>query len=189
MMIKRAKNPEQRPFWALPQAQFQVVVDAQANDGWSPMVIAAHGPTHGALFSGVFEKRKPVGVRALGLVMGTVKHLTTIQGRNAHALKKGLRPVCIARYGEEDSRRFAGVWEDNTGADAVLWNNDGLLDSADELGQRIAAQESNWCRPVFLTLNKRVEFCSIYEASDVGKRARYWVARISQVLTTGQVAR
>ena len=37
------------------------------------------------------------------------------------------------------------------------------------LGQRMAAQESNWCRPVFLTLNKNLEFCSIYEASDAGK--------------------
>ncbi|HEX5284578.1 MAG TPA: serine hydrolase [Bryocella sp.] len=171
VMIKRARNPEQRPFWALSQAQFQIVVDKQASEGWSPLVIAAHGPADAALFSGVFEKRKPVGVTALGLVMSTktVTGLTTIQGRNAHALTKGLRPVCIASYGEEDSRRFAGVWDDNTGADAVLWNNDGLLDSADTLGQRIAAQESNWCRPVFLTLNKRVEFCSIYEASDAGK--------------------
>ena len=171
VMIKRENNPEQRAFWALSQPQFQGIVDAQAKDGWSPMLIAAHGPANGALFAGVFEKRKPVAVTVLGLVMSTktVTGLTTIQGRNADARTKGLRPVCVASYGEEGSQRFAGVWEDNTGADAVLWNNDGVLDSADELGQRRVAQESNWCRPVFLTLNKNLEFCSIYEASDVGK--------------------
>ena len=77
--------------------------------------------------------------------------------------------MCIASYGEADSPRFAGVWEDNTGPDAVLWNNDGVLDSPNQLGQRMAAQISNWCRPVFLTLNKNLEFCSIFEASNAGK--------------------
>ena len=71
VMIKRAKNPVQRAFWALSQREFQGIVDAQAKEGWSPVLIGAHGPANGALFAGVFEKRTPVGVTALGLIMST----------------------------------------------------------------------------------------------------------------------
>jgi CubicO group peptidase (beta-lactamase class C family) len=176
VMIKRANNPAQRAFWALSQPKFQGIVDAQAKEGWSPVLIAAHGPADSALFAGVFEKRNPVGVTVLGLIINTKKvpDLTSIQGRNADARTVTkthgmLRPICVASYGEEGSQRFAGVWEANDGPDAVLWNNDGVLDSADLLGQRVAAQESNWCRPVFISMNKNQEFCSIYEASDVGE--------------------
>ena len=88
---------------------------------------------------------------------------------NADARTKGLRPLCIASYGEADSPRFAAIWQNNTGADAVLWNNDGTLDSLDQLNQRNAAQVSNWCRPVFITLNKNLKFCSVFEASDAGQ--------------------
>jgi Beta-lactamase len=51
----------------------------------------------------------------------------------------------------------------------VLWNGDGTLDSLDELNQRNAAQVSNWYRPVFITLNKNLKFCSVFEASDAGQ--------------------
>ncbi len=61
VMIKRANNPDQRAFWAKTQNEFQGIVDAQATQGWSPMLIAAHGPAKGALFAGVFEKRKRLG--------------------------------------------------------------------------------------------------------------------------------
>src|SRR5450631_4175960 len=108
-MIKCANNPDQRAFWAKTQNEFQGIVDAQATEGWSPVLIAAHGPAEGALFAGVFEKRKTVGVTGLGLVMSTQKldGLTTVQGRNADARTKGLRPTCIASYGEAGSPRFA----------------------------------------------------------------------------------
>jgi len=56
----------------------------------------------------------------------------------------------------EQSSSTVDIWQKNMGADAVLWNGDGKLDSLDELNQRNAAQVSNWCRPVFITLNKNL---------------------------------
>ena len=111
VMIKRANNPDQRAFWAKTQNQFQGTVDAQATQGWSPVLIAAHGPAKGALFAGVFEKRNPIPLTRLELLSedGSTD-LTTLQGMNADARTKGLRPICIASYGEADSPRFAGVW-------------------------------------------------------------------------------
>ncbi len=170
VMIKRADNPDQRAFWAKTRNQFQDIFDAQAKDGWGPVLISAHGPADSALFAGVFEKRNPIPLTRLELLSedGSTD-LTTLQGMNADARTKGLRPLCIASYGEADSPRFAAIWQKNTGVDAVLWNGDGTLDSLDELNQRNAAETSNWCRPVFITLNKNQQFCSVFEASDAGK--------------------
>ena len=170
VMIKRAHNPEQKAFWAKTRREFQDIFDQQANLGWGPVLISAHGPADSALFAGVFEKRDLIPLTRLELLNGDGStDLTTLQGMNAHARTVGLRPLCIASYGEADSPRFAAIWQNNTGPDAVLWNNDGTLDSLDTVRQRTAAQVSNWCRPVFLTLNKNQKFCSVFEASDVGR--------------------
>ena len=169
VMIKRANNPEQKAFWAKTLNEFRDIVGQQANLGFGPVLLSAHGPADGALFAGVFEKRDPIPPTELELLSGDGStELTTLQGMNAIARTYGMRPLCIARYGEADTPRFAAVWQYNTGPDAVLWNNDGTLDSLDLLEQRMAAQISNWCRPVFLTLAKDQKFCSVFEASNVG---------------------
>ncbi len=169
VMIKRANNPEQRAFWAKSRSDFRDIVDAQEKDGWEPVLISAHGPADGALFAGVFEKGNSRVTRLELLDGDGSTDVTTLQGMNADARTKGLRPLCIASYGEADTPRFAAIWQKNTGADAVLWNGDGTLDSLDSLNQRTAAQTSNWCRPVFITLNKNLKFCSVYAASDAGQ--------------------
>jgi CubicO group peptidase (beta-lactamase class C family) len=168
VMIKRAHNPEQKAFWAMTRPEFKHIFDQQVKQGWGLVLLSAHGPANGALFAGVFEKRDPILLTTLELTRKELAH-KTLQAMNAKARTEGLRPLCIASYGEANSPRFAAIWQNNTGPDAVLWNNDGTLDSADTLEQRNAAQSSNWCRPVFLTLNKNQEFCSVYEASDVGR--------------------
>ena len=168
VMIKRAHNPEQKAFWAMTRPEFKHIFDQQVKQGWGLVLLSAHGPANGALFAGVFEKRDPIPLTTFELTRKELGH-KTLQAINAKARKEGLRPLCIASYGEANSQRFAAIWQNNTGPDAVLWNNDGTLDSLDTLEQRNAAQISNWCRPVFLTLNKNQEFCSVYEASDVGR--------------------
>jgi CubicO group peptidase (beta-lactamase class C family) len=169
VMIKRADNPEQNAFWAKTLNEFRDIVGQQANLGFAPVLLSAHGPANGALFAGVFEKRDPMPPTELELLADGSPELATLPGMNAVVRTYGMRPLCVASYGEADTPRFAAVWQYNTGADAVLWNNDGTLDSLETLRQRNAAQISNWCRPVFLTLNKNLKFCSIYEASDAGK--------------------
>jgi CubicO group peptidase (beta-lactamase class C family) len=170
VMIKRAHSSEQKTFWAKTRNEFQDIFDQQANLGWGPVLISAHGPADSALFAGVFEKSNPILLTRLELTSkdGSTD-LTTLQGMNAKARTEGSRPLCIASYGKEHNQRFAAIWQNNAGANAVLWNNDGTLDSLDTLRQRTAAQVSNWCRPVFITLNKSQEFCSVFEASEVGR--------------------
>lgn len=44
VMIKRANNPEQRPFFAQSRQVFQATFDHQASQGWGPVIISATGP-------------------------------------------------------------------------------------------------------------------------------------------------
>lgn len=169
VMIRRADNPEQNAFWAKTLNEFRDIVGQQANLGFAPVLLSAHGPAHGALFAGVFEKRDPIPPTELELLSDGSPELATLPGMNAIARTYGMRPLCIGGYGEADTPRFAATWQYNTGPGAVLWNNDGTLDSLDTLEQRNSAEISNWCRPVFLTLNKNQKFCSVFEASDVGR--------------------
>ena len=140
-MIKRAQNPEQNAFWAKTLNEFRDIVGQQANLGFAPVLLSAHGPANGALFAGVFEKRDPIPPTELELLNEDgSSEMTTLQGMSAITRTYGMRPLCIASYGEADSPRFAAVWQNNAGPDAVLWNNDGTLDSLDTLRQRTAAQ-------------------------------------------------
>ena len=166
VMIKRASNPEQRPFFAQSRQAFQATFDHQASQGWGPVIISATGPAgDGAIFSGVFQKMSPINLTRLELTnnAGSASH-STLQGMNAEARARGLRPLCISSYGDSDNPVFAAIWQSNTGDDAVLWNNDGTIETRSQFLERHDAETSVWCQTAWLTLNKDKQYCSVFEA-------------------------
>ena len=83
---------------------------------------------------------------------------------NAEARTRGLRPLCISSYGDSDNPVFAAIWQSNTGDDAVLWNNDGTIETRSQFLERHDAETSVWCQTAWLTLNKDKQYCSVFEA-------------------------
>ncbi len=166
VMIKRANNPEQRPFFAQSRQAFQATFDHQANQGWGPVIISATGPAgDDAIFSGVFQKMTPINLTRLELSSKAGStNKTTLQGMNAEARTRGLRPLCISSYGDSDSPVFAAIWQSNTGDDAVLWNNDGTIETRSQFLARHDAETSVWCQTAWITLNKDKQYCSVFEA-------------------------
>jgi CubicO group peptidase (beta-lactamase class C family) len=172
VMIKRANNPEQKAFWAKTRDEFQSIFDNQVKAGLGPVLLTACGEVGNVSFAGIWEKKDPIPLTRLYLTdKPGSKDTSTIQGMNLEARTRGLRPLCIASYGIPSNPGFAAIWQPNTGDDAVLWNADGTLERENDVHARDAAEFSTWCRPVYRTLNKGQQHCSVFEASNTGKFA------------------
>jgi CubicO group peptidase (beta-lactamase class C family) len=172
VMIKRGKQPEQKALWAQTIVQINQAVSDETRRGFGLKFLSVTGFPGSASFSGVWEKMDVMPVVEPFLSHATTSEdahgLSTIQGMHANARLRNLHPTCISSYGDSEHPAFAVIYNPNTGADAVLWNNDGVLDSADTFHARDKAEISVWCRPAMITQNASGQFCSLYESGDLG---------------------
>lgn len=171
VMIKRAQIVAQRDWPSLSAAQFQATFDDQAKKGYGPVIIAATGSASNPLFAAVFQPMSPIPLTRHGLTSGSDSDLATIQGMNKKAHADGLIPRWLAVYGAANDPRFAAVWVPNT--DKVIWNADGLVETADAYQNRFNAQTSGWCRPSLVTVSPDTRYLSLFVDNEVGP----WVAR------------
>ena len=166
VMIKRPVVVAQRDWPLLTADQFQQTFEAQAKEGYGPIMIAATGSASDPCFAAVFQEFDPIPLTRLLLGSGDSSDPTTIQGMDAQARKQGLMLHWAASYGDSGNPRYAAIWlPDN---DTTLWNNDGLADSAATYQARFDAETSAWCRPSFVTLNRDNQYLSVFVDREVG---------------------
>lgn len=161
----------------VPRDEWQQVFDSEAAQGYGPVIIAATGEASSPLFAAVFEPQNPIPLTRIGLASAPHQDPShdngsnTIQAMNAHAKRQGLILRWAAVYGNPANPAFAAVWVPNP--DQTLWNNDGVLDSADTYQGRLDAELSGWCRPAFVSLNARGRYFSVFVDNQIGR----WQAR------------
>ncbi len=171
VMIKRANVVAQRDWPLLTADQFQQTFNDQAQQGYGPVIIAATGSASDPLFAAVFQPQHPIPLTRHGLTSGSDNDLGTIQGMNKKAKSEGLLLRWAARYGNSNDPHYAAIWVPRPGE--VLWNADGVLDSAGDYQDRFQAETSGWCRPAFVTLGADNRYFSLFVDNEVGP----WVAR------------
>jgi len=172
IMEKQAAPVEERNAPLVPAEEFQKVFDNNADDGFGPVIIAATGPASDARFTAVFRKSKPIPLTRFGLKSGDDKNPLTIQGMNKQAMLEGLILRWAASYGDEDDPCFAAIWAPNH--EKVIWNADGISESAGKFQERFDAQQTRWARPAFVTLNSDSRYFSLFVNNQVGR----WETRI-----------
>jgi CubicO group peptidase (beta-lactamase class C family) len=156
----------QRFFTYLFAESMQEVFDAQAAEGWGPVIITATGSSDLPVFAAVFERQDPIPYTRWGLTSGDVNDPNTIQGVGFHTRARYLIPTWAASYGTPGDERFAGIWIPN--GPKTLYNNDGILDDIGTFNQRTEAQTRAWNRLAFVTMNASGQFFSIYRADSIG---------------------
>ena len=171
VMIKRPVVVAQRDWPCMTAAQWQQTFDEQAALGYGPVILAATGSASDPRFAAVFQPQNPIPLTRHGLTSGAITDSGTIQGMDYNAKSQGLMLRWAASYGSASDPRFAAIWMPNSGN--VLWNNDGLVDSAATYQARFDAETSAWCRPSFVTLDGDNCYLSLFAADEIGP----WVAR------------
>jgi CubicO group peptidase (beta-lactamase class C family) len=171
VMIRREEAVTQRDWPLLTAAEWQLTFDAQAAEGFGPVILTATGPAGDPRFAAVFEPLDPIPLTRHGLTSGSVTDPATIQGVDTMARNDGLILHWAASYGSAADPRFAAIWMPNP--HATLWNNDGVLDDAAGYQARFDAETGAWCRPAFVTLNGDNQYLSLFTADETGP----WVAR------------
>ena len=166
VMIKRPVLVAQRDWPLMTASQFQQRFDAEAKEGFGPVMIGATGSASDPRFAAVFQKFDPIPMTHFGLGSGDPGDLSTIQGRDAEARKQGLMLHWAASYGNSGSPTYAAIWLPDT--DASLWNNDGIADTAAQYQGRFNAETSAWCRPSFVTLNGGNLYFSVFTDREIG---------------------
>lgn len=171
VMVRRPSVVAQRDWPLLRGDGFQRVFEAQAKEGFGPVILAACGPASNPAFSAVFEPQKAIPLTRVGLGSGDPSDDKTIQGMNAQAKKQGLILRWAASYGDARQPSFAGIWAPNPGG--VGWNCDGVLDAQVVGQQRFDAEAAAWCRPSLITLNQDGRYLQLFENNQIGE----WYAR------------
>ena len=171
VMIKRPVIVAQRDWPLLTASEFQQTFNAQAEEGYGPIMLSATGSASDPRFAVVFQPFNPIPLTRFGLGSGSASDLTTIQGRDAEARSQGLILHWAASYGDSGNPAYAAIWLPNH--DVTLWNNDGLADSDAQYQARFDAETSAWCRPSFVTLNGDNQYLSVFTDREIGP----WVAR------------
>ena len=156
--------------------QWQQTFNAEAAQGYGPIILAATGPASSPAFAAAFTPQSPIPLTRHGLTGGPALDpnnnpiQTSIGGMNAIAQSQGLILSWAASYGTASDPAFAGIWVQNS--NKTLWNCDGLLEDARTYQNRFNAQTSVWCRPSFVTLNTDNDYMSLFVANETG----LWVA-------------
>jgi CubicO group peptidase (beta-lactamase class C family) len=171
VMVKQAVPAAQRDFPVLTAAQWQQTFDAQAQQGYGPVILAATGTAADPRFAAVFEPQASIPLTRHGLTSGAYTDPATIQGVNFTARADGLILRWAASYGTTAEPAFAGIWQPNP--DAVLWNNDGLTESPADYQARFDAETAAWIRPGFVTVGPGNTYMSLFVADETGP----WQAR------------
>jgi len=171
VMVKQANPAAQRDFLVMTAWQWQLTFDAQAQQGYGPVILAATGTAADPRFAAVFEPQASIPLTRHGLSSGAYTDPETIQGTNFTARADGLILSWAAAYGTTADPRFAGIWQPNP--DATLWNCDGLTDSPADYQARFDAETAAWIRPGFVTVGPGNTYMSLFVANEFGP----WQAR------------
>ena len=171
VMVKQAVPVAQREFPVMTATEWQQTFDAQAQQGYGPIILAATGTGADPRFAAVFEPQASIPLTRHGLTGGSYNDPATIQGVNFSARADGLILSWAASYGTSADPVFAGIWQPNP--DATLWNCDGLTDSAAYYQARFDAETAAWCRPGFVTVGPGNTYMSLFVANETGP----WQAR------------
>jgi hypothetical protein len=166
VMVKQAEPVAQRDFPVMTASQWQLTFDAQAQQGYGPVILAATGTAADPRFAAVFEPQASIPLTRHGLTSGAYTDTATIQGANFGARADGLILSWAASYGTPADRRFAGIWQPNP--DATLWNCDGLTDSPADYQARFDAEKSAWARPGFVTVGPGNTYMSLFVGNEIG---------------------
>jgi CubicO group peptidase (beta-lactamase class C family) len=169
VMIKRPAPADQRHWPAMSAADLQRALDEQAKQGYGPVIVTATGSAASPLFAAVFEPQNPLALTRLMLKSGSEEDSATFQGVDRNARKNGLILRWAALYGSGAGTRVAAIWVPNP--DRVVWNDDGVAETAAEFVARRRAHGSAWCRPAFVTLNQDGRYFSLFVDSQVD----HWV--------------
>jgi CubicO group peptidase (beta-lactamase class C family) len=176
-VMLQARNPvTQHDFAYMTANEWQQTFNAQAAQGYGPIILAATGPASSPAFAAVFTPQTSIPLTRHGLTGGPALDgnnnpiQTSIGGMNALAQSEGLILSWAASYGTTNDPAFAGIWVQNS--KNTLWNCDGLLEDATTYQNRFNAQTSVWCRPSFVTLNADNDYMSLFLANETGP----WVA-------------
>jgi len=172
VMIQPKTPTTQHDYAGLSAAQWQAAFDAEAAQGYGPIILTATGPASGPLFAAVFEPQSPIPLTRHGL-NATAGDPNSIQSLNAQAKSQNLILRWAASYGDAAAPAFAGIWVPNTAN--TQWGNDsgsynaggqtvlsGLLDNVASYQARFDAQTSVWSRPHFVTLNASSQYLSVF---------------------------
>jgi CubicO group peptidase (beta-lactamase class C family) len=175
VMVQQAAPNPQHDFPVMTAAQWQQTFDAQAQQGYGPVILAATGTGADPRFAAVFEPQASIPLTRHGLTLGQVPGAyndpSTIQGANVAARADGLILSWAAYYGAPGDERYAGIWQSNS--DATLWNCDGLTDSPADYQARFDAETAAWVRPGFVTAGPGNTYLSLFVANEIGP----WQAR------------
>ncbi|MEJ2853712.1 MULTISPECIES: serine hydrolase [unclassified Saccharothrix] len=171
VMIKRPSAVVQRDWPLMTAAEFQTTFEDQAKKGFGPIIVSATGTAADPRFAAVFEAQNPIPLTRHLLHHGADDNLKTIQGMNKKARADGLVLRWASVYGTAAEPKYAAIWTPNTGK--VVWNADGVLDTASEYQARYDAQVSGWCRPSHVALNAGQRYLSVFVHNEVGP----WKAR------------
>jgi hypothetical protein len=170
VMINQAAPVAQHEFSVMTADEWQQTFDAEAQQGYGPIILAATGAAADPRFAAVFEPQTPIPLTHHGLTYGLAQDSwsdpLTIQGANFLARASGRILTWAASYGTPTDQRFAAIWQPNT--DATLWNCDGLIDSLTECQARCDAETAAWIRPGFVTVGPGGTYLSLYVANEIG---------------------
>ena len=166
VMVKQAVPVTQREFPVMTATEWQQTFDAQAQQGYGPIILAATGTAADPRFAAVFEPQAPIPLTRHGLTSGAYTDPATIEGVNFNARADGLILSWAASYGTSAEPAFAGIWQPNP--NATLWNNDGLTESPADYQARFDAETAAWCRPGFVTVGPGNTYMSLFVANETG---------------------
>ncbi len=111
----------------LDAAGYQQRFNELTANGLTPSVVSAAGSVDRPVFAALFEQRDVGAWTARhGLTWGASGQPDTMVGQSETAYAAGQVPRCLAVYGDENDRRFAGIWwEARDGISASWWLGDG----------------------------------------------------------------
>jgi CubicO group peptidase (beta-lactamase class C family) len=181
LMIRRAAPPAQRHWLALTAEDTDKILHEQAKDGYGPALIAAVGSAAKPLFALVCEPQDRLALIRLNLKPGKSGDKSTLEGMNVAARRDGRILRCAAAYGGAAEPRFAAIWTANT--EKVVWNADGVADTAAGYRAREQAHASAWCRPVLVAPDPAGRYLSVFVDDQVDQ----WAAATD--LTAAALAR
>lgn len=177
LLIRRATPPAQRHWLALSAAELDKILAEQAKDGYGPAIVAAMGSAAKPLFALVCEPQDPLALIRTALKSGKSGDKATIEGMDREARRDGRILRCAAAYGSAADPRFAAIWTANP--DKVVWNADGIADTAAMYRAREKAHASAWCRPALLAPNPEGRYLSVFVDDQVDQ----WVAEADLTAT------
>ncbi|MFC6015716.1 serine hydrolase [Plantactinospora solaniradicis] len=163
-------GPAWRGVHGLSAREYQACVDELSDLGFAPTVLSVVGASGAEVFAAVFEQRADEQWFARhGLRWGPDTDPDSLAFQQRRAYDEGYLPRCLAVYGHESDRRFAGVWVRNS--DAVPWS--WWWTASGSYQRFFAALVEGGMRPAGLSVAADGWLLSVFRGDQVGG----WYAR------------